>query len=122
VDVPEISAVINRYAAAVLTGDRATLDALLGTDYEFISAHAQVIERERRLTTLAASSAILADLTFSNLDVRVVDSVAVVRADFSAEFRPHTGRTDPDRGVSTLVLSRDGDNWRLRHQHNSHVC
>ena len=115
-----MSAVLNQYSAAILAGDRAALDTLLDADYEFVSAHARVVDRERRLTTLTASPGNLADLTFSNLDVRVVDSVAIVRADFRAEFRPHTGRTDPDRGVSTLVFSRHGALWRLRHQHNSH--
>ena len=121
VSIDEVSAVVDRYAAAIVAGDCAALDALLDTDFEFVSAHAQVINRERRLATLAASHEHLADFTHSNLDIRVVDSVAIVRADFRAEFRPCNGHTDPDRGVSTLVFSRQGDRWRLRHQHNSHV-
>ena len=116
----EIAAVLARYAAAILAGDHVALDTLLDADYEFISNHARVVDRERRLTTLTASPGILSDLTFSDLDVRIVESVAIVRADFSAVFQPHSGRTDPDRGVSTLILSRHGDRWRLRHQHNSH--
>jgi uncharacterized protein (TIGR02246 family) len=120
VSIDEVSAVVDQYTAAIVAGDCAALDALLDTDYVFVSAHAQVFNRERRLATLAASPEHLADLTLSNLDIRVVDSVAIVRAGFRAEFRPLNGRTDSDRGVSTLVLSRQGNRWRLRHQHNSH--
>jgi ketosteroid isomerase-like protein len=120
VTVAGIAAALDRYRAAILAGDRAALDALLDTDYEFVSAHARVMDRERRLTALTASAGNLADLAFSNLDIRMIDSVVIVRADFRAEFRPHAGRADPDHGVSTFVLSRNGNNWRLRHQHNSH--
>jgi ketosteroid isomerase-like protein len=120
VTVAGIAAVLDQYRAAILAGDRAALDTLLDTDYEFVSAHARVMDRERRLTALAASAGNLADLTFSNLDIRMIDNVVIVRADFRAEFRPHTGRLAPDHGVSTLVLSHNGNCWRLRHQHNSH--
>jgi ketosteroid isomerase-like protein len=117
---PEISAVLSQYRVAILAGDRAALDALLDGDYEFVSAQARVVDRDRRLATLAANPEILADLTFNDVDIRLADSVAIVRASFQAEFAPHTGRTAADRGVSTLVLSRHGEGWRLRHQHNSH--
>ncbi len=119
-DITDVSAVIDQYATATLAGDRTTLDALLDTDYTFVSASAQVVDRERRLTALATSPDVLTDLTFSDLDVRVVDSVAIVRATFRAEFRPHLRRAHPDRGVCTLVLSRHSGRWRLTHQHNSH--
>jgi ketosteroid isomerase-like protein len=120
VTVAGIAAVLNKYRVAILAGDRPALDTLLDTDFEFVSANARVMDRERRLTALAASAPNLADLTFSNLDIRMIDNVVIVRADFHAEFRPHTGRVNRDHGVSTIVLSRTGDSWRLRHQHNSH--
>jgi|SRR5216683_1635113 uncharacterized protein (TIGR02246 family) len=120
VNAAEVATVLDHYAAAILAGDHATLDALLDADYQFVSARAQVVGRDQRLTTLAASPQILASLTFSDLDVRFTGSVALVRAAFIAEFRPHTGRTDPDHGISTFVFSRDHGRWRLRHQHNSH--
>jgi ketosteroid isomerase-like protein len=72
------------------------------------------------LTTLTAGPEILARLTFSDLDVRITGTVALVRAAFTAEFHAHTGRTQPDRGISTLVFFYRQGHWRLRHQHNSH--
>lgn len=119
-NITDVSAVVDHYATAILAGDRTMLDALLDTDYKFVSASAQVVDRERRLTTLATSPDVLADLTFSDIDVRVVHSVAIVRVTFRAEFQPHLRRAHPDRRVSTLILSRHSGKWLLKHQHNSH--
>jgi ketosteroid isomerase-like protein len=120
VSVADVSAVLERYRRAIIAGDRGCLDELLDDDYQFISARAGVVDREQRLTALVAGYGHLADLAFSNVHIRLVGGVALVRAHFRADFRPHTGRTDPDRGVSTLVFSRCADRWRLYHQHNSH--
>jgi ketosteroid isomerase-like protein len=120
VSVADVFDVLDRYRRAIIAADRGCLDELLDDDYQFISAHATVVDRERRLTALVAGYGHLADLAFSNVDIRLVAGVAVVRAHFRAEFRPHTGRTDPDRGVSTLVFARRAERWRLHHQHNSH--
>lgn len=119
--VPELAAILSQYAAAILGGDREALDVLLDADYQFVSAQARVVDRDRRLTTLTASPQILTRLTFSDADVRITDTVAIVQAAFTAEFKAHTGRTKPDRGISTLVFFYRHGHWRLRHQHNSHL-
>lgn len=118
--VADLSAVLERYRTAIIAGDRGCLDELLDDDYQFISARGGVVGREQRLTALVAGHGHLADLAFSNVQIRLVAGVAVVRAHFRADFRPDTGRTGPDRGVSTFVFARCADRWRLHHQHNSH--
>ncbi|HEX8005649.1 MAG TPA: nuclear transport factor 2 family protein, partial [Trebonia sp.] len=116
----EIAAAVDRYAAAILAGDRAALDELLDPGYQFVSAHAHVVGRERRLNVLAGSPQSLAAFTFASPDVRIVGDVAIVCASFTAEFQAGTGRAGPDQGITTLVFSRSHGRWRLRHQHNSH--
>jgi uncharacterized protein (TIGR02246 family) len=120
VGTDEIAAVLDQYVTAILAGDHAALDALLDPGYQFVSAHARVVGRQQRLTTLAAGPQTLAALTFDSPDVRIIGNVAIVRAAFTAEFQARSGRAGPERGISTLVFSRCHDRWRLCHQHNSH--
>lgn len=89
--VADVSAVLERYRTAIIAGDRGCLDELLDDDYQFISARGGVVGREQRLTALVAGHGHLADLAFSNVQIRLVAGVAVVRAHFRADFRPVPG-------------------------------
>ena len=117
-----MAAILDGFAAAVVAGDHAALDALLDADYQFVSAQARVVGRERRLATLVSGARVLARLEFAEPDLRELGETALVRAAFTASFRPDGDFVRVDRGVSTFVfVRRDPGRWRLVHQHNSHV-
>ncbi|HEU5333615.1 MAG TPA: nuclear transport factor 2 family protein [Actinocrinis sp.] len=118
---PRLDGLLDEFARAVVGADRAALERLLGPDFEFVSADGRVFTRERRLAALAAGAASLVRLEFTERRVREWGPAAVLRARFLAELRPEAGGVRVDRGVSSFVLVRRREGWRIRHQHNSHL-
>lgn len=118
---PELDGLLDTFAGAVTTGDRAALDDLLSPDFEFVSAEGRVFTRDQRLAALVAGAAMLARLEFTDRSVRAWGPAAILRARFLAESRAGAGGVRTDRGVSSFVLLRRGERWRICHQHNSHL-
>jgi len=111
---------LDEFAVAVVGGDRAAMEELLGPDFEFVSADGRVLTREQRLAALAAGAGSLARLEFTDRRLHAWGPAAILRARFVAEFRPDAGGVRIDRGVSSFMLRRGREGWRICHQHNSH--
>ena len=118
---PQLDGFFDGFADAAVAGDRAALEGLLGPDFEFVSAEGRVFTRDRRLDALTAGGAVFARLEFTDRSVRAWGSAAILRARFLAEFHPDADGARTDQGVSTLVLLRGSEGWRICHQHNSHL-
>jgi hypothetical protein len=102
---------LDRYRTAIIAGDGGALDELLEDDYQFISARARVVDREHRLTALVAGHEHLADLTFSCVDIRLIDGIALVRA----RCTTNTTATIPDPNAHRGAGQAVGQTHSIRH-------
>lgn len=118
---PKLDELIDVFADAFVAGDRAAVDALLGPDFEFVSAEGRVYSREQRLAVVAAAGQTLARIEYTERRAREWGATAVLRAGFLAAFRPDADGVRIDRGVSSFTLLRGTEGWRICHQHNSHL-
>jgi hypothetical protein len=118
---PMPAGLVDEFARAVVAGDRAALEELLDPDFEFVSADGRVLTRDRRLAVLTAGAGTLARLEFTERRVREWGPSAILRTRFLAEFRPDAAGVRTDRGISSFLLVRRREGWRICHQHNSHL-
>ena len=116
--VSALRAAMAQHEKALIAGDAAALDRAYGNDYRMIDYEAKIADKQRQIQLMTKE----ADLLHGRSDdVRISmlgQDHALVTGRFTGRYRYRGEEADFTERYSSLWV-RDGENWRLKHEHTS---
>lgn len=113
-----LRAAMAQHEKALIAGDAAALDRAYGNDYRIIDYEAKIADKQRQIQLMTEE----ADLLHGRSDdVRISmlgQDHALVTGRFTGRYRYRGEEADFTERYTSL-WARDGENWRLKHEHTS---
>jgi ketosteroid isomerase-like protein len=107
------------YDRALLAGDRAALARIYADDYRYIGDDGEVRGKEEQISRSAAGEVQLLSAKSDDIAVTMIgDDGALVSGRFRGTFRAGPAVAGFTERYTTLWV-REGDAWRLKHEHAS---
>jgi ketosteroid isomerase-like protein len=108
--------------AAYVKRDDEFLQHALTDDFTFTSAAGRIFNKAERIASMTASTRQLEAIHYAELSLREYGDIIILTARFTAAFTMTDTKTRTvDEGRTTCVFVRQGNEWQLAVQHNSHI-
>ena len=106
------------YDRAIVTANAAALHQILADDYVYVTAEGEVRDRPTQIANLTSGRLQVMSAGSENVEIRWIGDHALLIGRFPA--RIHSGgRQFAINERYSALWTRDGDRWRLRHEHAS---
>lgn len=113
-----LRAVNARYDRAIVAADRAALEQILADDYVYVTAEGEVRDRATTIARHASGDIRIVSPGSREVTVRWLGDHALVVGRFTARVTAG-GREFPIDERYSSIWAREGNAWRLRHEHAS---
>jgi ketosteroid isomerase-like protein len=108
--------------AAYVKRDAEFLEQALTNDFTFTSAAGRIFNKAERIQAMTSGVRQLDAIRYAELSLREYGETIILTARFTASFTITNPKSQVvDEGRTTCVFVRQGDEWRLAVQHNSHI-
>jgi len=107
-----------RYDRAIVAGDRAALEDILAADYVYVTAEGEVRDRTATIAHLTSGRVRIASQGSEEVTLRWLGDHALLVGRFRARVTIG-GREVPLDERYSSIWAREGERWRLRHEHAS---
>lgn len=118
----EITAVLDRWAAAELAGDQAALDGLLTDDFLGIGPLGFLLPRQSYLGRHAPNGLSYDSFTLEDVQLRTYGDHTAVVATRLVQPGSYQGNPVPEQARTTIVLVRSDGAWKLTNVQFSFVA
>jgi len=108
-----VTRAVDAFKDALLTSDKATLEALLAPEASYGHSSSAVENRQQFIETIMAGTLVPKWIELSERQVTIVGNDAIVRHNFTAEAANKAGQTIPIRIGLMEVWQKRGNNWML---------
>jgi ketosteroid isomerase-like protein len=118
--VPDFTAAVDAYRAAIVAGDKAALDRLLHADFLIMSGDGQYRDKAGELADLVAEGFAVHEFRLDEPRYRVVGTTGMATGILRWRMT-FQGRESTVERRTTMTWARDGSHWQMIGQHVSRL-